>query len=87
MQFKSIITVLALAVAATATPIEPVAVNLVARTEPATVQSCKNGQVFVSNCSALGVPLNPATNNGGLLAVIQVALSLGLAVQCVGKSL
>lgn len=92
MQFKSIIAVLALALAATATPIEPVAVNLVARTDPppattTTVQSCKNGQVFLSKCTALGKTLNPATNNGGLLALIDIALSLGLVVQCVGKSL
>lgn len=87
MQFKSIIAVLALTVAAVATPVEPVAVNLVARTEPPSSKYCPAGQTLVSKCSILGVPINTTSQNTALVALIQAAISLGLTVQCVRKLL
>lgn len=94
MQFKSIIAVLALAVAVSATPVDPVAVKLVPRT-PTTpapapvVQQCKAGQVFISNCTANGVPIATASNAGGLLNVLQGLLLLPIAanIECLCKSL
>lgn len=91
MQFKSILAVLALAVAVVASPVEPVAVNLVARTTPVAppagpTNTCPVGQTLISKCTVLGVPLTASSPiTGGLIALIQLALSLGLQVQCLRK--
>lgn len=94
MQFKSIIAVLALAFAVAANPVDPVAVKLVPRTTPTpapapVVQTCKAGQVFISQCKSIaGIPVNVGTGPRGLISVLSdlVSLGLGLAIQCLGKS-
>lgn len=87
MQFKSIVAVLALAVAVVATPVEPVAVNVVARTDPPTVQNCPAKQVLLSKCSTIGIPLLSGSNSAGLLSLIQALIQIGATVSCVRKSL
>lgn len=82
MQFKSIIAALALAVAVAATPIEPVAVKLVERTNPppATL-SCPSNQFSLSKCSGGGVPLTSA-NSAGLISLIQLLINILVPVEC-----
>lgn len=82
MQFKSIIAALALAVAVAATPIEPVAVNLVERTNPPPAGlNCPANQFSLSKCSTGSIPLN-ATNSAGLLTLIQLLLNILIPIQC-----
>ena len=98
MQFKSIIAVLALAVAGAATPVEPVAVKLVARTTPTPIPApppsnvkCEANQVSLSKCftkNLLGGTSPVSVTN--LISVIEVVLANLLnTVQlfCIGKSL
>lgn len=87
MQFKSIIAVLALAVAVAATPVDPVAVKLVPRTTPTpapapVVQKCKAGQVFISKCSSNGVPIATLSS---LLSLVPVQALI--PITCLRKSL
>lgn len=85
MQFKSILAVLALAVAVVATPIEPVGVNLVTRTSPPPSKFCPAGQTLLSKCTVSGVPLSVTSPASALITLIQLALGLGLQVQCLRK--
>lgn len=87
MQFKSILAVLALAVAVIATPIEPAAVNLnpanlVKRTTSQEVCNSKNKVAAVCTANNTNVPA------GSIVVTIVLSL-LGLLkdLQCVGRSL
>ncbi|MCJ1342400.1 hypothetical protein MMC31_000583 [Peltigera leucophlebia] len=69
MQFKSIVAVLALAVAVSSTPVEPVGVKLVERTTQTPQQACENVGKVASKCTLNGV-LQTASTSASLISVI-----------------
>lgn len=87
MQFKSILAVLALAVAVIATPIEPAPVNLnpanlVKRTTPQEVCSSKNKVLAV--CTANNKTISP---DNIVISIVLSLLGILKDLKCVGRSL
>ena len=97
MQFKSIIAVLALAVAVVATPVEPVAVKLVARTTPppppqTPKEICTAKQKVVTTCTtANGTSVSAVQSLGIISGLINAVLGIiGIVpvnLQCIRTSL
>lgn len=86
MQIKSLIAVLALAVAVVATPVEPAAVKLVERTTPPTVQEiCTAKQKVVVTCFKNGSPVS-ASQVFGLISILSGILQT-IELQCICRSL
>lgn len=82
MQFKSILAVLALAVAVSATPVQP---TILERTNTPQ-QTCQNIGKFASKCSVNNVD-KTATQSLNLLSILTLALSLILNPQCTSRLL
>ena len=86
MQIKSLIAVLALAVAVVATPVEPVAVKLVERTTPPTIQEiCTAKQKVVTICYKDSSPVS-ASQLFGLISLLSGLLQ-NVELQCICRSL
>lgn len=102
MQFKSIVAVLALAVAVIATPVEPAAVKLVERTTPTTTTTtttqalCNQSNQVATSCKFKGVQQSAdqvVTLLASLVSILNPVLSLLNNAKilddltCVGRSL
>lgn len=93
MQFKSILAVLALAVAVIATPIEPAAVNLnpailVKRTTPQDVCNAAGKNLVATTCTDSSGPVSPSGVLDLLLdlSILRNILNI-VKLKCVGRSL